>query len=64
MQSPGADAAGGDSMKMMTKLMPVMFFFMMYNAPSGLLLYWTITNFFTMLQQKFISYRRKKASAN
>ncbi len=63
MQTPGADAAGGDSMKMMTKLMPLLFFFMMYNAPSGLLLYWTVTNFFTMLQQKYISYRRKKASA-
>jgi YidC/Oxa1 family membrane protein insertase len=63
MQSPGADVAGGSSMKMMTTMMPLMFFFMMYNAPSGLLLYWTITNFFTMLQQKFISYRRKKASA-
>ena len=60
MQSPGADAAGGSSMKMMTTMMPVMFFFMMYNAPSGLLLYWTITNFFTMIQQKFISSRAKK----
>ena len=64
MQSPGADAAGGSSMKMMTTMMPVMFFFMMYNAPSGLLLYWTITNLFTMIQQKFISSRSKKASAN
>ncbi len=63
MQSPGADAAGGSSMKMMTTMMPVMFFFIMYNSPSGLLLYWTITNLFTMLQQQFISYRRKKTSA-
>ncbi len=63
MQSPGADAAGGSSMKMMTTMMPVMFFFMMYNAPSGLLLYWTITNFFTMIQQKFISSRNKKSQA-
>ncbi|MCF6335632.1 MAG: membrane protein insertase YidC, partial [Spirochaetales bacterium] len=60
MQSPGANAAGGDSMKMMTTMMPVMFFFIMYNSPSGLLLYWTITNIFTMLQQKLISSRRKK----
>ncbi|MDA3939393.1 MAG: membrane protein insertase YidC [Spirochaetia bacterium] len=64
MQSPGANAAGGSSMKMMTTLMPVMFFFMMYNAPSGLLLYWTITNLFTMIQQKFISSRSKKAKAS
>jgi len=63
MQTPGADVAGGSSMKMMTTMMPVMFFFIMYNSPSGLLLYWTITNLFTMLQQQFISYRRKKASA-
>jgi len=64
MQTPGADAAGGSSMKMMTTMMPVMFFFMMYNAPSGLLLYWTITNFFTMIQQKFISSRNKKSKAS
>ena len=63
MQNPGADATGGSSMKMMTTLMPVMFFFIMYNSPSGLLLYWTVTNLFTMLQQQFINYRRKKASA-
>ncbi len=35
----------------MTYGMPIMFFFVMYNAPSGLLVYWTITNFISILQQ-------------
>ena len=55
MKNPSADAAGGDSMKMMTTLMPAMFFFIMYNSPSGLLLYWTLTNVITVIQQKYIS---------
>ncbi len=62
MRNPSTEAAGGDSMKMMTTLMPVMFFFIMYNSPSGLLLYWTLTNIITVIQQKYISKKlnRKK----
>ena len=55
MKNPSTEASGGDSMKMMTTLMPVMFFFIMYNSPSGLLLYWTLTNVITVIQQKYIS---------
>ncbi|MBI9103555.1 MAG: membrane protein insertase YidC [Spirochaetales bacterium] len=38
-------------MKMMNTLMPVMFFFILYNAPSGLLLYWIASNIITAIQQ-------------
>ncbi len=60
MQNPSTEASGGNNMKMMTTLMPIMFFFIMYQSPSGLLLYWTLTNLITVLQQKYISRKLKK----
>jgi YidC/Oxa1 family membrane protein insertase len=43
----------------------VIFFFILYDVPSGLLLYWIMSNILTMVQQvsinKYIS--RKKAAA-
>ena len=62
MQTP-EQSGSGKQMKMMMYMMPIMFFFMLYNAPSGLLLYWTITNLLTALQQMFISRRMKKKKA-
>jgi YidC/Oxa1 family membrane protein insertase len=59
MQSPSTDASG-KNMRMMTYLMPIMFFFILYNMPSGLLLYWTMQNVFTVAQQWYINYRRRK----
>ncbi|MBL7007088.1 MAG: membrane protein insertase YidC, partial [Spirochaetia bacterium] len=38
--------------KMFTYVMPIMFFFILYNAPSGLILYWTVMNIFTVIQQR------------
>ncbi len=64
MQNPSTtDAAGGNNMKMMTTLMPLLFFFIMYQSPSGLLLYWTLTNIITVLQQKYISGKLKRKNA-
>ncbi|WP_182117322.1 membrane protein insertase YidC [Borrelia sp. A-FGy1] len=34
--------------------MPIMFFFILYDMPSGLLIYWITTNIFTILQQYYI----------
>lgn len=39
------------SMKFMTYGMPIMFFFILYSAPSGLFVYWTCQNILTILQQ-------------
>jgi len=50
--SQGQNAA---TMKFMTYGMPLMFFFLFYNAPSGLLLYWTVSNAFQMIQQVIIN---------
>lgn len=53
----GGTAAGSSTgqMKMMMYGMPIMFFFLFYNAPSGLLLYWTVSNIFQLVQQLFIN---------
>jgi len=62
MQSPSTDASGRN-MKMMTYMMPIMFFFILYNMPSGLLLYWTMQNVLTVGQQIYTNYRRQKKNA-
>ena len=43
------------TMKFMTYGMPLMFFFLFYNAPAGLLLYWITSNIFQMGQQLVIN---------
>ena len=50
-----AQQQGQMSMKFMTYGMPIIFFFLFYNAPSGLLLYWTTSNLFQMGQQVIIN---------
>ena len=57
-QNGGMNAASGQSaatMKFMTYGMPLMFFFLFYNAPAGLILYWTLSNFIQMGQQIIIN---------
>ncbi len=59
----GQGAATGQSasmMKMMTYGMPIMFFFVLYNAPSGLLLYWSVMNAISILQQLWNNKKFKK----
>ena len=53
----GGTTSGQNSsqMKMMMYGMPIMFFFMFYNAPAGLLLYWTVSNIFQLGQQIVIN---------
>ena len=58
MQTP---AAGSNTqMKMMTYGMPVIFFFILYEVPSGLLVYWIVMNVLTIVQQLYI---KKKSRA-
>lgn len=42
----------------MTYGMPIIFFFVLYNAPSGLLIYWTVTNFISIGQQIWTNRRK------
>ncbi len=57
----GGTAAGQSAaqMKMMMYAMPILFFFLFYNAPSGLLLYWTVSNIFQLGQQLFVNQMMK-----
>ncbi|MCL2520410.1 MAG: membrane protein insertase YidC [Spirochaetaceae bacterium] len=47
------------SMKMMMNLMPIIFFFVLYDMPSGLLLYWTFSNILALVQQLIINWLKK-----
>jgi YidC/Oxa1 family membrane protein insertase len=51
-------------MKMMLYVMPVMFFFILYNVPSGLTVYWIMTNLLSLVQQLIINkYLKQKRAA-
>jgi YidC/Oxa1 family membrane protein insertase len=58
------DQRGNNQMKFMLYAMPVIFFFILYDVPSGLLVYWIMSNILTMVQQiginKYVA--RKKAA--
>ena len=49
--------------KFMTYGMPIMFFFFMYNAPSGLLLYWSTVNVISIGQQLLVNRKKKDVYA-
>ena len=50
-------------MNLMMYGMPILFFFIFYNAPSGLLLYWTVSNIIQMVQQIVINRLMKNKKA-
>lgn len=54
------DGPGSGTQKFMTYGMPILFFFILYSAPSGLLLYWFVQNILTMVQQGMTNNRIKK----
>lgn len=58
----GQQAAGGQQgmMKMMTWGMPIMFFFVLYNAPSGLILYWSVMNAVSIVQQMHTNKKKQR----
>jgi YidC/Oxa1 family membrane protein insertase len=59
--SPGQSAG---QMKMMMYGMPIVFFFILYNTPSGLLVYWIVSNVLSIGQQVVINnvLRQRKLS--
>jgi YidC/Oxa1 family membrane protein insertase len=58
------DQQGNSQMKMMLYVMPVVFFFILYDVPSGLLIYWIMSNLLQLVQQLMINkyLARRKAS--
>ena len=61
MNPPGGQ--NEKTMKFMTYGMPFMFFFIFYNAPSGLLLYWLTSNILQLGQQVIINKMMAKKRA-
>jgi YidC/Oxa1 family membrane protein insertase len=61
------DQQANAQMKMMLYVMPIAFFFILYDVPSGLLIYWIFSNLLTMVQQvainKYLAPRRAAAAA-
>ena len=55
-----APQQGGAQMKLMTYALPIVFLFILYDMPSGLVLYWTVQNVLSTLQQMYINRLRKK----
>ena len=58
--------SGGDAQqqKMMAIVMPIMIFVMLYNFPSGLILYWTTNQIATIVGQTISKRRRSVQKAN
>jgi YidC/Oxa1 family membrane protein insertase len=56
LTQPTDPSQNNAQMKMMTLGMPIMFFFIMYNMPSGLLVYWIFQNVITTGQQFAYNY--------
>lgn len=56
-QQSGQNAS---QMKLMMYGMPIMFFFILYDVPSGLLIYWIVSNVLSIVQQVVINDMLKK----
>ena len=56
--TPMSTAMGGENMKLQMKLMqymPIFFVFLFWNLPSGLVLYWTVSNMLSIAQQVYVN---------
>ncbi|MEA4861359.1 MAG: YidC/Oxa1 family membrane protein insertase, partial [Sphaerochaeta sp.] len=40
--------------------MPLMFFFVLYSAPSGLILYWSVMNALSIFQQLYTNKKKER----
>jgi YidC/Oxa1 family membrane protein insertase len=62
------DQQNNTQMKMMLYVMPIVFFFILYDVPSGLLIYWIFSNLLTLVQQlvinKYFIPKQKQAAAS
>ena len=46
--------AAQSTQKMMTWMMPIMMFFIFKGMPAGLVLYWTVFNIYSVIQQYYL----------
>ena len=57
----GTEQAANKQMKIMMYLLPVIFFFTLYNMPSGLFVYWIVMNILSVIQQLIYNAVKKNA---
>jgi YidC/Oxa1 family membrane protein insertase len=61
------DQRGNAQMKIMMYALPLVFFFILYDVPSGLLVYWIMSNVLSMVQQvtinKYLAQKRAELAA-
>ncbi|MCL4244577.1 MAG: membrane protein insertase YidC [Candidatus Dadabacteria bacterium] len=58
--TPMTPAAGGESMQLQMKMMqfmPIIFTVMFWGLPSGLILYWTVSNILSIFQQMYVNHK-------
>lgn len=55
MQQPTSAGQSQGQMNFMLYGLPIIFFFVLYDAPSGLLVYWIVANILTVIQQYLIN---------
>lgn len=55
----GAEQGNNRQMKIMMYLLPIIFFFTLYNMPSGLFIYWVVMNILSVIQQLIYNAIRK-----
>jgi YidC/Oxa1 family membrane protein insertase len=59
-QPTGATPQSGAQAKLMMYGLPIFFFFLLYEMPSGLVLYWTTQNVLSTAQQLYINWHRAR----
>ncbi len=59
-QPSGAPQQGGAQAKLFAYALPIVFLFILYDMPSGLVLYWTVQNILSTAQQVYINRLRKR----
>ena len=57
----GTEQAANKQMKIMMYLLPIIFFFTLYNMPSGLFVYWIVMNILSVIQQLIYNAVKKNA---
>ncbi len=57
---PADQSQAGAQMKLMTYALPIVFLFILYDMPSGLVLYWTVQNILSIFQQLYINSLKRK----
>jgi YidC/Oxa1 family membrane protein insertase len=61
LQQKMTPSTGADPMQQkMMMFMPIVMLVMLYNLPSGLTLYWTVSQIFSILQMKYTQYIAKR----